>query len=167
MTTDIKIIIKADAKEKCLKRYFTGIPCLAGHISERLVSNGGCIMCAYNRLNKARNKTYNPVKAHKKYKKNRVSEINHAKKRYLKNKKDISLKKLATNNLSLDNSIDNNTYNQKWTKIEKYRLAEMKMKKIPTKEIATLLNRTYYSVVNMIKHLRDEGYIIKGNVSVE
>lgn len=29
-----------------LKRFYTGVPCVHGHISERLVSNGVCIKCA-------------------------------------------------------------------------------------------------------------------------
>lgn len=32
------------------KRYFTGLPCKYGHISERLKSNRGCIECAKNKL---------------------------------------------------------------------------------------------------------------------
>ena len=41
----MEIISRKEAKEKGLKRYFTGKPCPNGHISERLVSNHGCIRC--------------------------------------------------------------------------------------------------------------------------
>ena len=35
----MKIISYQEAKAKGLKRYFTGEPCINGHISERLVSS--------------------------------------------------------------------------------------------------------------------------------
>ena len=41
----MKITSLEDAKEKGLKRYFTGISCKHGHISERLVSNRCCLEC--------------------------------------------------------------------------------------------------------------------------
>ena len=43
---DFPIISRKEAEAKGLKRFFTGIPCKkANHISERLVSNKGCIKC--------------------------------------------------------------------------------------------------------------------------
>ena len=36
---------RKEAKEKGMKKYFTGKPCKHGHISERRVSCGGCIQC--------------------------------------------------------------------------------------------------------------------------
>jgi len=41
----MKITSYKYAKEKGLKRYFTGIPCKNSHISERLTSSRGCIEC--------------------------------------------------------------------------------------------------------------------------
>lgn len=41
----IQKITLADAKRASLKRYFTGIPCKYGHVTERLVSNRGCCKC--------------------------------------------------------------------------------------------------------------------------
>lgn len=41
----MEIISKKDAKANGVKRYFTGAPCPKGHISERMVSNGGCAKC--------------------------------------------------------------------------------------------------------------------------
>lgn len=38
-------ISKKDATSQGLLRYFTGKPCWQGHISERLVSNRGCVAC--------------------------------------------------------------------------------------------------------------------------
>lgn len=41
----MKLISCKEAKEKGLKRYFTGKPCKRGHIAERHVT-GGCVVCA-------------------------------------------------------------------------------------------------------------------------
>jgi hypothetical protein len=42
-----KIITRAKAKARGLKRYFTGKPCCRGHIAERHVNNWACIECKY------------------------------------------------------------------------------------------------------------------------
>jgi len=39
------VISRADAKNHGFIRYFTGKPCIKGHISERYVTNGACINC--------------------------------------------------------------------------------------------------------------------------
>jgi hypothetical protein len=36
---------KVIAREAGLKRYFTGKPCVHGHVCERLVSGGQCVEC--------------------------------------------------------------------------------------------------------------------------
>lgn len=41
----MKIIKRKDAKTTGLTKYFTGKPCLKGHIAERWVCNGVCIVC--------------------------------------------------------------------------------------------------------------------------
>jgi len=41
----MQIITRAEAKERGLKRYFTGKPCKHGHICERNISNSGCVEC--------------------------------------------------------------------------------------------------------------------------
>jgi hypothetical protein len=43
-------ISRDEAKGKGLLRYFTGEPCKNGHVSERLVSNWGCMACANERM---------------------------------------------------------------------------------------------------------------------
>lgn len=43
------IITRREAKEKQLSRYFTGKPCLKGHISERVTDNGECYTCRKER----------------------------------------------------------------------------------------------------------------------
>jgi 5-methylcytosine-specific restriction endonuclease McrA len=40
------VVSKSDAKAIGLPRYFTGVPCIRGHLAERQVSNGGCLDCA-------------------------------------------------------------------------------------------------------------------------
>ncbi len=46
----MKIISCGEARDRGLKRYFTGKECPNGHVSERLVSNGTCITCSKLRL---------------------------------------------------------------------------------------------------------------------
>lgn len=41
----MEIIDRITAKSLGLKRYFTGTPCLRGHLSERFVSTSGCVNC--------------------------------------------------------------------------------------------------------------------------
>jgi len=52
------IIQRQDAREQGLKRYCTGKVCRNGHYSERLVCNGKCIACDYDR--KLAQRTKNP-----------------------------------------------------------------------------------------------------------
>lgn len=40
-----------EAKLKGIKRYFTGEPCVNGHVSDRQTSNGCCIACQVQRTN--------------------------------------------------------------------------------------------------------------------
>ena len=51
----MEIISRQEAKEKGLIRYFTGIACRAGHLSERLTSDGHCITC--RRINQQKNRS--------------------------------------------------------------------------------------------------------------
>lgn len=45
----MKIISRKDAKKDGLKRYFTGMLCVKGHLSEKFVSNFECCSCADER----------------------------------------------------------------------------------------------------------------------
>ena len=45
-----KIILRKEAKVKGLKRYFTGKPCINGHIAERQTSGGSCFHCRRDKL---------------------------------------------------------------------------------------------------------------------
>lgn len=40
-----EVISRKEAREKGLRRYFTGIPCKHGHLDERVTANGTCIIC--------------------------------------------------------------------------------------------------------------------------
>jgi hypothetical protein len=42
-----KIITRADALSKGLKRYFTGEACRKGHVGERYVRDARCVECSY------------------------------------------------------------------------------------------------------------------------
>ena len=48
------------------KRYFTGVPCLHGHVSQRMVSNGMCVECLRERRTRDRVKNYATVMAWRK-----------------------------------------------------------------------------------------------------
>jgi hypothetical protein len=37
------------ARDAGLTRFFTGLPCKHGHIAERMVNNGACVTCVYER----------------------------------------------------------------------------------------------------------------------
>lgn len=45
----MEIISKQDAKNLGSKRYFTGNPCIKGHVAERMISNDACFSCAAER----------------------------------------------------------------------------------------------------------------------
>ena len=45
----MEIIARATGIALGLKRYFTGRPCMNGHVAERLVSNSSCVECEAER----------------------------------------------------------------------------------------------------------------------
>lgn len=97
---DKKIITRKEAIEQGLKRYFTGLECKHGHVSERYIWNSGCIACDKFIRNKIE-KTYyakngKRVREKKKpyqdeYRKNNGEKISRQKsEHYQKNKERIS-----------------------------------------------------------------------------
>ena len=44
---DGPIVTSDEARAAGLKRYFTGEPCLRGHVFQRMVSNNRCVVCYY------------------------------------------------------------------------------------------------------------------------
>lgn len=49
-----KIITRAEAIEKGLVNYYTGIPCINGHLSKRRTTNCLCLQCDYERAKEKR-----------------------------------------------------------------------------------------------------------------
>lgn len=56
------IISWSEAKAKGLKRYFTGKPCIHGHVEERHI-NGSCIKCHEDSVARYREKNADAVRA--------------------------------------------------------------------------------------------------------
>lgn len=50
----MQVVTRANAKSLGLKRYFTSRPCPKGHVEERLVSNGCCVVCGRNKVKNQR-----------------------------------------------------------------------------------------------------------------
>lgn len=55
------IITWSEAKAKGLKRYFTGKPCIHGHVEERHI-NGSCIKCHEDHVARYREKNADAVR---------------------------------------------------------------------------------------------------------
>lgn len=55
---------RIEAKEQGLTRYYTGIPCVHGHLTERMVTNKTCLAChrIHIRTRKNKNSPENKVK---------------------------------------------------------------------------------------------------------
>lgn len=71
----MEIISRKEAKEKGLKRYFTGKPCKYGYIAEKLLV-GGCLECKRIRSRKYRVENWDRISEyHKKYNKENQAEI--------------------------------------------------------------------------------------------
>lgn len=50
------IIRRMDALDLGLNRFFTGLPCSKGHVSERITGTGSCVVCYYGEFRPS--KTY-------------------------------------------------------------------------------------------------------------
>ncbi len=61
----MEIITRAEARERGLKRFFTGTPCKNGHISESNVASGVCLVCAKEKAKSARVKDPEKFRARK------------------------------------------------------------------------------------------------------
>lgn len=61
----MEIITRAEARERGLKRYFTGKQCGKGHIAERLISTTICIACNVEkgRRHRAKTRSWMPIDA--------------------------------------------------------------------------------------------------------
>lgn len=88
----MEVTTRSDAKASGLKWFFTGEPCIRGHISRRLVSNGSCDACGRERaksyyhanLEKSREYWRNKQKQRRVNKREAVAEYD--RKRYWENR---------------------------------------------------------------------------------
>lgn len=77
----MKFISKKEAASIGLRKYYTGVPCKRGHLSERFIGNGGCCQCKYEREKE------NPEKKKendKKYRESHKDKIRETQKQWVK-----------------------------------------------------------------------------------
>ena len=87
---------RSEAKERGLKRYFTGNMCKHGHVVERFVSDGSCVACRYRQISDWRSNPENQEKSRRywaRYKVQNYSQVLAAGRVYDRNKRDKSKKK--------------------------------------------------------------------------
>lgn len=91
----IAVISRAEAKAQGLKRYFTGEPCVHGHVAERFAQGGGCVEC-------------NRLKAYVRYKEDPEKSKEAVRNRYRENpeKWKASSKKWAAENADAKKAYD-------------------------------------------------------------
>lgn len=102
-----RIISRKDARASSMKRFFTGVPCRHGHISERQVSSSACLEChrlravaAYQENREGRRsylaawRSKNPNKAKEYYLQNMEAERLRQKERHKKNP-ELCTKRMA------------------------------------------------------------------------
>jgi len=88
-----KLITRQEAKSQGLTRYFTGKPCVHGHVDERLVVNKTCLTCSA--ISSEKSKAKNPQKYYELNKdwrqSNPVKSAAYTRKYITKNKGDRNL----------------------------------------------------------------------------
>jgi len=90
----MEIITRAEAKERGLKRYFTGKPCKHGHIAERTSREGKCTKCmAIMQSNNYIKNREKRLKQNAKYREENKEKLYAHKKEYYKENKEKVLKK--------------------------------------------------------------------------
>lgn len=91
----MKVISRSEAKSLGLFRYFTGEPCLRGHVSERRVTTGMCCTCAVEHTRRHRVENAASVAASKAAYRVKNSDAEAARRRlyYEKNREDLLLKR--------------------------------------------------------------------------
>jgi hypothetical protein len=91
----MEIISRKEAKQKNLKRYFTGKPCLRNHIAERLVSTKSCIECNKIHEKKYYSTPYGKSKRAEKDKRYKINNIEKIRERDRKRSKTLQYKTRA------------------------------------------------------------------------
>lgn len=81
------IISRKEAKANGFSKYFTGKPCKYGHIAERYLGNGDCVVCALNRFkNLSEEKKAHKWEVEKKRRKNKIEQHRKSRNVYFKNR---------------------------------------------------------------------------------
>lgn len=95
-------ISRKEARERGLKRYYTGKPCKYNHVEERLVSNGSCMECArIKSMNQYYNNTEVCRERARNYKEKHRDHCREHKRQWYKDNRDHCLKyakEYSTNN---------------------------------------------------------------------
>jgi hypothetical protein len=89
----MRVVSRKEAKEKGLLRYFTGVPCKAGHVAERTTSSCICLECQATR--RANNLAAERVYQNKWYHKNKKEISGRQRARYLQNLESQRLRSKA------------------------------------------------------------------------
>lgn len=71
----MELISRDKASALGLKRYFTGLPCVNGHVCERQVSNATCMACARSRVPSEQSKRKNSERGRNWYLARREAEL--------------------------------------------------------------------------------------------
>ena len=108
------VITRKKAKELGLKKYFTGLPCKYGHISERTISSG-CVECS----------KYNSKKYHKENRKQCLAKMKERNVIYYQNNSDKI--KVNTTKYQKENSTQRTNYKKQWAKDKSIKDPSFKM----------------------------------------
>ena len=73
----MNVVTRQEAENRAIQRYYTGKPCVNGHISERYTSDGACIEC---RRNTDKKRDYKPRKRREEYGRHMQQRLEHERK---------------------------------------------------------------------------------------
>ncbi|AUR89805.1 coil containing protein [Vibrio phage 1.133.O._10N.222.51.E4] len=90
----MEIITKKEAKERGLKRYFTGKPCKHGHVAERTICSGHCCVCGAERVRKYYEQNKGKIaEKDRKYREQNKDVIAEKKRKYHQQNKEVIAEK--------------------------------------------------------------------------
>jgi hypothetical protein len=121
-----EIISRRDAKALGFKRYYTGKPCVFGHVSERLVSSKQCMICACEKANTYAKKNPELVAAKKKsYRLKNKDKVSAYKKEYRSRPEVKELERTAARKYWSENKEKKIQKDRRWKAAnpEKYKAA--------------------------------------------
>lgn len=137
----MKIISKKQAKKLELKRYFTGLPCKNGHISERTVVSSNCVECAAIHVRskeykqKAKEKIKTPLQKEKRKIQSKAYHLKNREKCLIKMKernviyykKNSDKIKANATKYQKENATQRTNYKKQWVKNKKIKDPSFKM----------------------------------------